>query len=319
MRYVVMLAALLTGAAALCSAQDASPRPPAAPAEKAVYDESADAAEQIAAALDDAKRENRRVLIQWGANWCGWCVKLHGLFGSNSDVKRKLQYEYDVVYIDVGRFDKHMDVAAKYGADLKSNGIPFLTVLDADGAPLANRETGSLEDQPGSEPAHDVEKVMAFLTEHQAEYLSARAVLDGAIAEARGESKLAFVHFGAPWCPWCHRLDAFLAREDVRAVLDEHFVEVKIDTDRMIGGGEMLLEMRGSQRGGIPWFAFVDGDGEIVAHSSESGENIGYPAAEQEAAAFIEMLRKSRRAVTAAQLEFLRTELVNSVKPSAGH
>ena len=44
------------------------------PAKKPLYDESADAKQQIAAALAKAKRENRRVLIQWGGNWCSWCI-----------------------------------------------------------------------------------------------------------------------------------------------------------------------------------------------------------------------------------------------------
>ena len=40
-------------------------------AKKPVYDEKADAKAQIETALSAAKRENRRVLIQWVRNWCG--------------------------------------------------------------------------------------------------------------------------------------------------------------------------------------------------------------------------------------------------------
>ena len=38
-----------------------------------IYDKSADGAKQIADALAMAKKENQRVLLQFGANWCGWC------------------------------------------------------------------------------------------------------------------------------------------------------------------------------------------------------------------------------------------------------
>ena len=34
-----------------------------------IFDEQADAKRDIAAALARAKQENRRVLIEWGANW----------------------------------------------------------------------------------------------------------------------------------------------------------------------------------------------------------------------------------------------------------
>ncbi len=302
--------------------QQATPTQPAVsqpvtPEEPALYDENAVATEQIAAALAKAKKENRRVLIQWGGNWCGWCIKLDEHIRSDRELRRKLLYEYDVVHIDIGRFDKNTELATSLGADLKANGVPFLTILDADGKPIANQETGSLEAADDPEASHDSTKLMAFLTEHQAEYMSATAILDDALAQARDEDKLAFVHFGAPWCSWCHRLEAFLAREDVIEVLGDHFIDVKIDTDRTIGGGEMLSEMRESQRGGIPWFAFLDSDGNIITHSSASGQNIGYPAAPDEADAFLEMLRKTKRDITEAQLEFLKTELVHSLKPGA--
>ncbi|MCC7388447.1 MAG: thioredoxin family protein [Phycisphaerales bacterium] len=283
-----------------------------------VYDEAADAGEQIAGALAKAKKENRRVLIQWGANWCGWCVKLHDHMRADAQIRKELLYEYDLVHVDIGDFDKNMDLVAKYGADIKGNGVPFLTVLDGDGKVIANQETGTLEAKDDPAHSHDSAKLMGFLTEHQAEYLQSAAVLDDALSRARAEGKLAFVHFGAPWCPWCHRLDAFLAREDIRAVLDDHFVEVKIDTDRMVGGGDRLQDMRKTQQGGIPWFAFVDGEGTIVAHSSESGQNIGYPAAAEEADAFLAMLAKARPGITEAQRQFLKTELVKSVKRQGG-
>jgi thiol-disulfide isomerase/thioredoxin len=295
--------------------QEAKQAKPAQPERAApVYDEDAVGADQIAAALAKAKKENRRVYIQWGANWCGWCVQLHDHLREDSSLRRKMLYEYDIVHIDIGKWDKHLDLAEQYGADFKSHGVPYLTILDADGNVLANQETGTLEAPDDPAHSHDTDKLMGFLTEHQAEYVSATAVLDDALAQAKAEGKLAFVHYGAPWCPWCHKLDAFLARDDVKAILDDQFVDVKIDTDRMIGGGEMLGEMRKSQQGGIPWFAFLDGDGKIVAHSSESGQNIGYPAMEEEAAAFLDMLRKTRPDITKKQLKFLKTELVNSVK-----
>ena len=284
-----------------------------------VYDEAANAGDDIAAALAKAKNENRRVLIQWGANWCGWCNQLHDQMRDDRELRMKLLYEYDLVHVDIGKFDKNLDLAEKYGADIKGNGVPFLTILDSEGNVLANQETGSLEASDDPDHSHNTAKVMEFLTDHQAEYRSATAVLDDALARARGEGKLAFVHYGAPWCPWCHRLDGFLAREDIKAVLDDHFVDVKIDTDRMIGGGEMLGEMRKTQQGGIPWFAFLDGEGKIVAHSSEGGQNIGYPAAEEEADAFLAMLAKARPAITEAQRQFLKTELVDSMKRPTGH
>ena len=51
-----------------------------------IYDEKADGAKQIADALAVAKKENKRVLLQFGANWCGWCHKLHKLCQSDANI-----------------------------------------------------------------------------------------------------------------------------------------------------------------------------------------------------------------------------------------
>src|SRR5262249_28045802 len=42
-----------------------------------IYDESADGSQQINDALTAARKEHEVVLLQFGANWCGWCHKLH--------------------------------------------------------------------------------------------------------------------------------------------------------------------------------------------------------------------------------------------------
>ena len=158
-----------------------------------MYDESADAAADIAAALDLAKTDNTRVLIQWGANWCGWCKLLHQLFNEDRQIRREILYEYEVVYVDMGRFDKNLDLVEKFGAEIKS--IPYLTILDSNGGVVINQHTEPLEE--GS--AHSPERVLEFLTAHQAEYLKAEELLADALMEAGREGKRLFLTFGAPW------------------------------------------------------------------------------------------------------------------------
>ena len=135
----------------------------------AVYDTTADGREQIAAALVKAKEGNRRVLIQWGGNWCPWCRRLHQLYEKDPNISAKIQHEYEVVYLDAGgKAKKNMDLATTYGVDLAAHGVPFLTILDSDGKVVANQETGSLEnkDQKAS-PGHDPAAVLEFLTKYQ--------------------------------------------------------------------------------------------------------------------------------------------------------
>lgn len=282
---------------------------------KKVYDEKADAKQQIAAALAKAQKENRRVLIQWGGNWCSWCVKLHELFKSNKEIARTLMYEYDVVYVDAGKpTGKNIDLGSSYGADL-SKGFPYLTILSAEGKPLANQETGSLEvDGKSVAAGHDPKKVLEFLKTHQAPYRNADDVLKDGLESAKKSGKAAFVHFGAPWCGWCHKLEAWLERPDVHKALSADFVVVKIDIDRMEGGKRVMERFAGAAPTGIPWFAMLDADGQVLADSfakpGDAKSNIGFPAAAEEIAHFEAMLKKAAKSLSAEGVKALTKTLM---------
>lgn len=276
-----------------------------------VYDEAADAKAQIEAAVARAKSENKRVLVQWGANWCGWCKLLHATLKKDSGLARKLMYEYEVVRVDVGRFDKNTELAKSLGVELAS--IPRLTVLDGDGKAIAQSDTGEFETK---DPAgHDAKKLLAFLETHQAKALEAEAVRAAAFERAAKEGKRVFLHFGAPWCGWCGKLERWMAQPDVAPILAKDFVDLKIDTDRMVGGGDMAKQLRakaGAKDGGIPWFVLQAGDGAILATSDAKDGNIGFPVKDDEIAHFVGMLKAARRNLSDEDLETLRKSLVAS-------
>ncbi len=160
-----------------------------------VYDPKADAGAQIARAVERGRRDNRRILLVFGGNWCGWCVKLHEVFKGDREIAEVLRNEYLVVPVDIGSFDKQMDLAASYGADLKKHGVPFLTVLGIDGKSLVNQNTSDLENGP----KHDRAKVKAFLEKWKPEPLDAEAVLADALSRAKAAKKHVLLHLGAPW------------------------------------------------------------------------------------------------------------------------
>lgn len=283
----------------------AAASPPAAkqPAaeKKPLYDVNADAQADIAAALERARRENRRVLLQWGGNWCKWCIKLHELCAADRQIAKTLKYEYDVVFVDTNQPpEKNLDLAESYGADVKRHGFPYLTILDADGKVLVNQETASLEiDGKNIDAGHDPAKVLAFLKQHAAPPQDANRLFEAALAAARSADKRVFLHFGAPWCPWCHRLEDWLRRPDVAPRLAKDFICQKVDIDRMTGGKDVLARVKGDAAGGIPWFAFLGPDGKplITSDAPEIG-NVGFPYKPDEIAHFAAMLRKVARSMT---------------------
>jgi hypothetical protein len=62
MRYLTSLVAFILGSAVVVCAQTA-------PGRKALYDESADARADIAKAVADGQRDQKRLLLVFGANW----------------------------------------------------------------------------------------------------------------------------------------------------------------------------------------------------------------------------------------------------------
>lgn len=124
----------------------------------AVYDEKADAKAVVAAAVARAKKENKRVLVTLGGNWCGWCRSLDRTFRMDDTVSAVLLKSYVPVKVDVGRMTKNLDLAATWGADPKK-GVPLLVVLDGSGKSVKVQGTDAFEVGKG----HDPVKVVAFL------------------------------------------------------------------------------------------------------------------------------------------------------------
>ena len=121
------------------------------------YDETAVASQQIANALVLAKKKNKRVLLQFGANWCVWCHVLHHLFDTNKAVHKMIQSNYVVVLVDVNHGHNESTVE-KYGQPTQF-GLPVIVVLDSDGKQLVTQSVGEFGENGGYRP----QKVMAFL------------------------------------------------------------------------------------------------------------------------------------------------------------
>jgi len=99
----------------------------------APYDEAADGHEQIDAAIKVAKRTHKRVLIDFGGNWCPDCRALAGVMQEPS-VKSWLDRHYATVLLDVGRMKKNKDIAERYGITVTA--VPTVIVATPDGKVL---------------------------------------------------------------------------------------------------------------------------------------------------------------------------------------
>ena len=117
---------------------------------KHLYSADADPKADIAAALKEARHEHKRVILDFGGDWCGDCqvldIYLHQQ--PNLDLFEK---NFLLVHVDIGHFDKNVDITEKYGVPLKK-GVPALAVLDANGKVLYTQKAAEFGDMRYMQP-----------------------------------------------------------------------------------------------------------------------------------------------------------------------
>jgi len=93
------------------------------------YNETADAKLEIKQALTQAAAKETPIIIVFGANWCGDCKMLDSAMKNGASAPL-LSRDFEVVKVNVGRWDKNVDVAKAYGVPLQK-GIPAVAILSA--------------------------------------------------------------------------------------------------------------------------------------------------------------------------------------------
>jgi len=105
-----------------------------------IYPDPSHARADLAAALKTAAATHRRILLDFGGNWCGDCQVLDIYMHDDSN-RRLLDADYVVVHVNVGNYDANLDLAAKYEVPL-DKGVPALAVLSDTGKLLYSQKTG---------------------------------------------------------------------------------------------------------------------------------------------------------------------------------
>jgi len=109
-----------------------------------IYPDPAQAKADLAAALKTAAATHKRVLLDFGGNWCGDCQVLDLYF---HDAKNRpiLEANFVLVDINIGHMDANLDIAAHYQVPL-NKGVPALAVLSEKGTLLYSQKGGEFED-----------------------------------------------------------------------------------------------------------------------------------------------------------------------------
>jgi thiol:disulfide interchange protein len=132
-------------------------------AQRDIYPSSDQAKTDLAAALATAAAAHKRVILDFGGNWCTDCHVLD-LYFHDAANQPILDANYVLVHINIGRMNANVDIADRYQIPLR-NGVPALAVLGEHGELLYSQKTGEFEAMRRMQSA----AVTEFLTQWKAQ------------------------------------------------------------------------------------------------------------------------------------------------------
>ncbi len=126
------------------------------------FDPQRDAARDLATAQNQAQTTGRRVLVDVGGQWCGWCRKLDRFIASQPQIKTLIDNHYVWLKVNYSAENRNTAVLSRWP---KPRGFPYLLVLDPNGKLLHAQGVGGLETETENEADEDYDagRVMAFL------------------------------------------------------------------------------------------------------------------------------------------------------------
>ena len=142
---------LFLSIASLANAQNAETAKPK------LYNPAADAKADIAAAVKQAAKEGKHVLLQIGGNWCGWCILFHNKVTTNDTLKTALEKNFIPYHLNYSPENLNEEILASLGYPERF-GFPVFVILDGKGNRLHTQNSAYLEQGKG----HSTAAVLEF-------------------------------------------------------------------------------------------------------------------------------------------------------------
>ncbi len=120
------------------------------------YDETRDPAADLKAAIPQAQRENKRILLEVGGEWCVYCRLLNKVIHDDERLVKRLQDGFVVIKVNFSVDVTNDDFLARYPI---VPSYPHLFVLETDGTLLVSQTPDSFMEKDRYVP----DKILAFL------------------------------------------------------------------------------------------------------------------------------------------------------------
>ena len=128
-----------------------------------IYPPPQQAQADLSAALRRAAAGHKRVLVDFGGNWCGDC-KVLDYYLHQPQNEALLKKNFELVDVNIGEFDRNVAMAERYGIPLK-RGVPAVAVLDEHGKLLYSQKEGEFESMRRVDPSAVTQFLMRWRPE----------------------------------------------------------------------------------------------------------------------------------------------------------
>ena len=107
----------------------------------------------IETALKEAAKSKKRVIVDFGGDWCTDC-KILDINLKKPENAALLEKSFVMVHVNVGDkgISDNFEVAERYGIPLKK-GVPALAVLESDGRVVYAQKSGEFESMRSMDPS----------------------------------------------------------------------------------------------------------------------------------------------------------------------
>ena len=113
-----------------------------------LYDPSLDGMKQIKEAVSKAKSQAKHVLIQYGGNWCSWCIKFDAFCKSDTSIMKVINTSFIPVKLNYSPENKNEAANAYLGNPMRF-GFPVFIIVDGNGKVLHIQDSALLEEGKG--------------------------------------------------------------------------------------------------------------------------------------------------------------------------
>jgi len=110
----------------------------------------------LIAAVETASKSGKRIILDIGGEWCGWCVYMDKFFYQNAGIAKLRDDNFIWVKVNMSEQNENKAFLSAYPV---ITGYPHLFVLETDGKFLHSQDTAPLESGKG----YDLPKFTAFL------------------------------------------------------------------------------------------------------------------------------------------------------------